>query len=44
MGTRTGGRKDKSKIRYNDILTLWKNADTGTPILKQTKAEYAILQ
>jgi hypothetical protein len=30
--------------RYQDFLTLWKNADPGIPILKQAKAEYAKLQ
>ncbi len=29
---------------YKDILTLWKNADPGLPILKQAKAEYELLQ
>jgi eukaryotic-like serine/threonine-protein kinase len=29
---------------YKDFLTLWKDADTDIPILKQAKAEYAKLQ
>jgi len=29
---------------YQDFLTLWKDADADTPILKQAKAEYAKLQ
>ena len=29
---------------YQDLFTLWKNADTDTPALKQAKAEYAKLQ
>jgi len=29
---------------YKDFLTLWKDADTGIPILKQANAEYAKLQ
>jgi hypothetical protein len=29
---------------YQDFLTLWKDADPDTPILKQAKAEYARLQ
>jgi eukaryotic-like serine/threonine-protein kinase len=37
------GDKAKTQSAYNDILTLWKNADPGLPILKQTKAEYARL-
>jgi eukaryotic-like serine/threonine-protein kinase len=27
-----------------DFLTLWKNADTDIPVLKQAKAEYAKLR
>ncbi len=38
-----GGEKTKAKSAYNDILTLWKNADPGIPILRQAKAEYARL-
>jgi serine/threonine protein kinase/tetratricopeptide (TPR) repeat protein len=29
---------------YQDFLTLWKDADSGIPILKEAKAEYAKLQ
>jgi len=29
---------------YKDFLTLWKDADSDIPILKQAKAEYATLQ
>jgi hypothetical protein len=29
---------------YQDILTLWKDADSDIPILKEAKAEYAKLQ
>jgi hypothetical protein len=29
---------------YQDLLTLWKDADPDIPILKQAKAEYAKLQ
>jgi eukaryotic-like serine/threonine-protein kinase len=29
---------------YKDFLTLWKDADTGIPVLRQAKAEYANLQ
>ena len=29
---------------YKEFLTLWKNADSGIPILKGAKAEYAKLQ
>ena len=33
------GNKTKAQSAYNDILTLWKNADPGLPILQQTQAE-----
>lgn len=33
-----------AKVSYQDFLTLWKNADSDIPILKQAKAEYAKLQ
>jgi hypothetical protein len=29
---------------YKDFLTLWKDADSDVPILKEAKAEYAKLQ
>jgi hypothetical protein len=35
---------DKAKAAYQDFLTLWKDADTDVPILKQAKAEYTKLQ
>jgi DNA-binding winged helix-turn-helix (wHTH) protein/Tfp pilus assembly protein PilF len=38
MGDMGDGRK-----QYIDFLTLWKDADTDIPILKQAKAEYAKL-
>jgi hypothetical protein len=34
----------KAKASYQDFLTLWKDADSDIPILKQAKAEYAKLQ
>ena len=34
----------KSRTAYQDFLTLWKDADSDIPILKQAKAEYAKLQ
>ena len=37
------GDKVKAKIAYRDFLTLWKDADSDIPILKQAKAEYAAL-
>jgi hypothetical protein len=33
----------KAKSAYNDLLTLWKNADPDTPVLEQARAEYARL-
>ena len=38
------GDTAKAKSAYQDFLTLWKDADPDTPILKQAKAEYAKLQ
>ena len=37
------GDKTKAKTAYQDFLTLWKDADTDIPILKQAQAEYAQL-
>jgi hypothetical protein len=37
------GDKNKAKIAYQDFLTLWKDADSDIPILRQAKAEYARL-
>jgi tetratricopeptide (TPR) repeat protein/predicted Ser/Thr protein kinase len=34
----------KAKSAYNDLLTLWKNADADSPVLKQARAEYARLR
>ena len=38
------GNTTKAKAAYWDFLTLWKDADSDIPILKQAKAEYAKLQ
>jgi eukaryotic-like serine/threonine-protein kinase len=38
------GDKAKSRAAYQDLLTLWKNADPDIPALKEAKAEYAKLQ
>jgi serine/threonine protein kinase/Tfp pilus assembly protein PilF len=44
----TGADADAARVRalaaYKDFLTLWKDADSDIPILKQAKAEYARLQ
>ena len=34
----------KAKNAYQDVLTLWKDADAEVTILKQAKAEFAKLQ
>ena len=33
----------KTKRAYDDLLTLWKNADPDIPVLKEARAEYARL-
>ena len=38
------GDKTKARTAYQDLLTLWKDADPEIPILKQAKAEYARLK
>jgi eukaryotic-like serine/threonine-protein kinase len=35
--------KAKAKAAYQDLLTLWKDADPDIPILRKAKAEYAKL-
>jgi hypothetical protein len=43
-----GADADAARVRaltaYRDFLTLWKDADSDIPILKEAKAEYAKLQ
>jgi hypothetical protein len=34
----------KPGATYQDLLTLWKDADPDIPILKEAKAEYPKLQ
>jgi serine/threonine protein kinase/tetratricopeptide (TPR) repeat protein len=34
----------KARAAYQDVLALWKDADSDIPILKEAKAEYAKLQ
>jgi eukaryotic-like serine/threonine-protein kinase len=36
--------REKARTAYQDFLTLWKDADPDVPILKQAKAEYAMLR
>jgi predicted Zn-dependent protease len=38
------GDKTKARAAYEDFLTLWKDADSDIPVLKEAKAEYAKLQ
>ena len=38
------GNTAKTRAEYQDFLTLWKDADSDIPILKEAKAEYAKLQ
>jgi eukaryotic-like serine/threonine-protein kinase len=40
----SAGDRTKAKAAYQDLLTLWKDADVDIPMLKQAKAEYAKLQ
>jgi eukaryotic-like serine/threonine-protein kinase len=40
----TSGDTAKAKAAYQDFLTLWKDADSGIPILQQAKTEYAKLR
>jgi eukaryotic-like serine/threonine-protein kinase len=46
--TTQGADADAARVRalaaYKDFLTLWKDADSDIPILKEAKAEYAKLQ
>jgi hypothetical protein len=32
-----------SRLAYQDLLELWKDADPGIPVLQQARAEYARL-
>jgi DNA-binding winged helix-turn-helix (wHTH) protein/tetratricopeptide (TPR) repeat protein len=38
------GNTAMARAAYQDFLTLWKDADSDVPILKQAKAEYAKLR
>jgi tetratricopeptide (TPR) repeat protein len=38
------GDKVKARGAYQDFLTLWKDADSDIPILREAKAEFAKLQ
>jgi eukaryotic-like serine/threonine-protein kinase len=38
------GDAAKARVAYQDFLTLWREADSDIPILKEAKAEYAKLR
>jgi tetratricopeptide (TPR) repeat protein len=38
------GNTAKAKVAYQDVLTIWKDADSDLPVVNQAKAEYAKLQ
>lgn len=40
----SAGDRTKARAAYEEFLTLWKDADSDIPILKQAKAEYAKLR
>jgi serine/threonine protein kinase/tetratricopeptide (TPR) repeat protein len=43
-GADADAARGRALAAYKDFLTLWKNADSNIPILKEAKAEYARLQ
>jgi DNA-binding winged helix-turn-helix (wHTH) protein/tetratricopeptide (TPR) repeat protein len=43
QATEADAARARARSAYNDFLTLWKDADSNIPILKQAKAEYAKL-
>ena len=38
------GDRSKARSAYQDFFTLWKDADSDIPVLKEAKAEYTKLQ
>jgi hypothetical protein len=38
------GATAKARTAYEDVLAVWKNADSDIPLLPQAKVEYAKLQ
>jgi tetratricopeptide (TPR) repeat protein len=38
------GNTAKAKAAYEDVLTIWKDADPDVPVINQARAEYAKLQ
>jgi hypothetical protein len=43
-GTDSNSARVRALAAYKDFLTLWEDADTDVPILKQAKAEYSKLR
>jgi len=37
------GDTAKARSAYNDLFTLWKNADPGLPVVNDARAEYTRL-
>ena len=38
------GNTAKAEVAYQDVLTIWKDADFDLPVINHAKAEYARLQ
>jgi hypothetical protein len=38
------GGVPKAKSVYSELLELWKDADSGTPVVEKARAEYASLR
>ena len=44
QGADADAARTRALTAYKTFLTLWKDADSDVPILKEAKAEYAKLQ
>jgi hypothetical protein len=44
QGAAAENAKAQARAAYQDFFTLWKDADPDIPILRQAKAEYAVLE
>jgi hypothetical protein len=40
-GSDSAAARVRAVVAYKDFLTLWKDADPDTPILKEAQTEYA---
>ena len=38
------GNTAKAMVAYQDVLTIWKDADSDLPVINQARAEFAKLQ